>query len=93
MTRTIEPHIIQKQSIEINFEEMDAAVDVQHRIAELFYERVQPAMNVLFDDIIGNDWVTTFEMLEIDCGRSAATELLAEIRAEQAARKGKSDGK
>ncbi len=68
MTRTIEPHIIQKQSIEINFEEMDAAVDVQHRIAELFYERVQPAMNVLFDDIIGNDWITTFEMLEIDCG-------------------------
>lgn len=67
MARTIEPHIIQKQSIEINFEEMGKAIDVPHRIAELFYERLQPAMDKLFDEEIGKDRVAVVDYLEIDC--------------------------
>jgi len=68
MIRAIESHIIQKQSIEISFEEMDAGVGVQHRVAELFHERLQPAMDKLFDEMVGSERSAVIEHLEIDCG-------------------------
>lgn len=60
-------HIIGKQSIEISFDGLDDAFGVQDRIAELFYEKLQPRMNILFDEMFGKDHVVYIERLEVDC--------------------------
>ena len=62
------PHIIQKQSISIGFENPDNALGLQNRIAELFYERVQPRMETLFDEMADENHTIYIETLEIDCG-------------------------
>ena len=61
-------HIIQRQSIEIDFESMGAGMEVQQRLSELFYERLEPEMCKLFDAFIGDKQTATIERLEIDCG-------------------------
>jgi hypothetical protein len=61
-------HIIQDQSIEIEFEDLDAAVGIQNRIAEIFNNRILPKMDLLFTEIAGDDHLISLENLEIDCG-------------------------
>ena len=61
-------HIIQTQSIEIEFENLDDAIGVQNRIAELFYEKLQPKMEQLFDEMTGEKYFANIDKLEIDCG-------------------------
>lgn len=61
-------HIIQKQSISIGFENPGNALGLQNRIAELFYERVQPRMETLFDEMADENHIIHLETLEIDCG-------------------------
>ena len=61
-------HIIQKQSISIGFENPGNALGLQNRIAELFYERVQPCMETLFDEMADEAHIINIETLEIDCG-------------------------
>jgi hypothetical protein len=61
-------HIIQKQSIEINFDSMDDPAGLQNRVTEMFYEQFQPRMEVLLDEMFGKDQYTSVEKLEIDCG-------------------------
>ncbi len=61
-------HIIQTQSIEIEFENLDDAFGVQNRIAEVFYEKLQPRIEVLFDELFGKNYYATIDKLEIDCG-------------------------
>lgn len=61
-------HIIQKQTIEINFENLDDSVGLQNHIAEVFYKRLQPRMEVLFDEIFGKNNHASIDKLEIDCG-------------------------
>ena len=61
-------HIIQTQNIEISYESLDDAFGIQDRIAELFYERIQPKMDTMFDELFGKDHIAYIERLEIDCG-------------------------
>lgn len=61
-------HIIQKQGISIGFENPENALGLQNRISELFYERVQPRMEALFDEMADEEHTITIETLEIDCG-------------------------
>ncbi|MEO8960799.1 MAG: contractile injection system tape measure protein [Ginsengibacter sp.] len=61
-------HIIQHQSIEIEFENIEHAMGVQNEIAEIFYERLQPQMEVLFDELFGKNYHASIDKLEIDCG-------------------------
>jgi hypothetical protein len=61
-------HIIQKQSIEINFDSMDDPAGLQNRVTEMFYEQFQPRMEVLLDEMFGKDQYASVEKLEIDCG-------------------------
>ncbi len=67
MSKTI-THNIQKQSISIGFENPENALGLQNRIAELFYERVQPQMEAMFDELADEDHSINIETLEIDCG-------------------------
>ncbi len=61
-------HIIQKQIIEINFDSMDDPAGLQNRVTEMFYEQLQPRMEVLLDEIFGKDKYASIDKLEIDCG-------------------------
>lgn len=61
-------HTIQQQHIEISFAELDDALGVQNRIADLFYEKIQPQMEIIFDELFDNDTTVFIERLEVDCG-------------------------
>lgn len=61
-------HIIKKQTIEISFENPGDAIGVQNLVAEMFYEQLQPRMEVLFDEICGENNYLKIDKLEIDCG-------------------------
>jgi len=65
-------HIIQCQRIGITFDNLDTAMGVQHRVAEIFYEKLQPKMEALFDELAGSDYLYRIDVLEIDCGILAA---------------------
>jgi len=62
-------HIIQRQSIEINFENPGKAAGLQNQVAELFYEKLQPRMEVLLDELFGENQFASIAKLEIDCGQ------------------------
>jgi hypothetical protein len=61
-------HIIQKQTIEIEFENIDDSFGVQDRVAQVFYENLQPRMEILLDEMFGKDQYASIDKLEIDCG-------------------------
>ena len=61
-------HRIQQQTIEVAFTGLDNGVGRQDRIAEIFYSRIQPKMNLLFDDIANDGHLLSLDKLEIDCG-------------------------
>lgn len=61
-------HIIERQSIAVNFEDPGLHIGIQNRIAELFYTRLQPRMESLFNEIADDDHVAIIDKLEIDCG-------------------------
>ncbi|MBC7849222.1 MAG: hypothetical protein H7Y31_05780, partial [Chitinophagaceae bacterium] len=68
MSPTSNRHIICKQSIELKFDGIDDSYAMHHRIAELFHERLEPALATLFDESVGTDETVTIDTLEIDCG-------------------------
>ena len=61
-------HIIKKQTIEISFENPGDSFGVQNLVAEMFYEQLQPRMEILFDEICGENRHLKIDKLEIDCG-------------------------
>jgi hypothetical protein len=61
-------HIIRKQRISISFENPSKALGLQNRIAELFYEKLQPQMEALFDEMADEAHTINIDTLEIDCG-------------------------
>lgn len=61
-------HIIQKQIIEINFENPDDSFGLQNHVAEVFYEQLQPRMEVLLDELFGENQFALIDKLEIDLG-------------------------
>lgn len=61
-------HHIQKQSIEIHFAGIEDAMGLQNEIADVFYTKLQPKMEALFDELCGDKYSISLEKLEIDCG-------------------------
>jgi len=61
-------HIIKKQTIEISFENPGDSFGVQNLVTEMFYEQLQPRMEILFDEICGENSHIKIDKLEIDCG-------------------------
>jgi hypothetical protein len=61
-------HIIRQQELEIHFENLEDAIGLQDRVAELFYQKLQPEMEKLFDEIAGEKYLVKLDKLEIDCG-------------------------
>ncbi len=61
-------HRIRKQTIEISFESSGDSTGLQNQVAEVFYEKLQPRMEVLFDEMFGEKAHASIDRLEIDCG-------------------------
>lgn len=41
---------------------------MQNRLAEVFYEKVQPRLEVLLDELFGENYQVSVDRIEIDCG-------------------------
>lgn len=65
----VKQHIIQKQFIEIEFRNSDDPIGLQNRIAEVFYEKLQPGIEKLFDEMVGQKYFVEVDRLEIDAGQ------------------------
>jgi len=61
-------HIIRQQYFEIQFEDFSDGMGVQNEIKDLFYEKLLPGIENLFDEISQGKYAVSIEKLEIDCG-------------------------
>jgi len=61
-------HRIRKQTIELSFESSGDSTGLQNQVAQLFYEKLQPRMEVLFDEMFGVNHHVAIDKLEIDLG-------------------------
>src|SRR5215831_6189282 len=61
-------HIIQQQNIEIQFEDLSYGIGIQNETSDLFYQKLFPKMEILFDELGGDNYSITIDRLEIDCG-------------------------
>lgn len=61
-------HIIRNINLEIDFENLEEAIGLQDKVAEVFYDKLQPELEKLFDEIAGEKNLVKLEKLEIDCG-------------------------
>jgi len=62
-------HIIRNVCLEIDFDSPEDAFGIQNRIAELFYDRLQPGLEKLLDEMAGEGYLIKLDKLEIDCGK------------------------
>ncbi len=65
-------HIIQKQFMEIDFADSGTGLSVQNELSELFYEKLLPQMEMLFDEFGNQDYLISFDTLQIDVGNIPA---------------------
>lgn len=66
---TKDSHIIQQQYFELQFEDFPGGVGVQNEIRDLFYEKLLPKIEGLFDEISQSRYTISIEKLDIDCGK------------------------
>ena len=66
---TKDSHIIQQQYFEIQFDDFPGSVGVQNEIRDLFYEKLLPEIEGLFDEISQSRYTISIEKLDIDCGK------------------------
>lgn len=83
-------HKIQQQHVAVRFGNLANPVGIQNEVAELVKDELLPKLELLFDDLAGEDQLISIESLEIDCGALPAKnwkqelvdEALRKIRAE-----------
>ncbi len=61
-------HIIQQQNIEIQFDDFSDGIGVQNELKDLFYEKLLPRMEDIFDEMGRENYTGSIEKLEIHCG-------------------------
>lgn len=61
-------HIIQKQIIEIDFVNPGESLGLPNEVAEMYYEKLLPQLEVLLDELFGINYQASLDKLEIDCG-------------------------
>jgi len=59
--------MIQKQFIEISFEDISDAFALQNHVSEVFHEKMLPQMELLFDEFADDRHLIKFNELRIDC--------------------------
>jgi hypothetical protein len=66
--QAVKKHRIQKQTIEIHFDAISGGLGLQNQIADVFYEKLLPELELLFDEFTAEKYHLSFDRLEIDCG-------------------------
>ena len=61
-------HIIQKQFLEVEMQDPPDAFVFRNRLGELYYERILPGLEKMFDEIGTKNKLIRKEFLEIDVG-------------------------
>lgn len=61
-------HIIRQVSLAIEFDDPDETIGLQDKVADVFYDRLQPALEKLFDEKADDRHKVRLDRLEIDCG-------------------------
>ena len=62
-------HIIQKQVLEIHFEDISDGFALRNAVSEVFHTRLLPRMEMLFDEFADEQHRISFDVLDIDCTR------------------------
>jgi len=62
------PHLIQKQFLEIEFDNPEDALGLQNMVADVFYTRIQPRIEELFEELFGKEYFISIDQLKINCG-------------------------
>lgn len=71
-------HLIHKQTIDLQVKSNQNAYKLQHAVSQRYWDKVLPALEAVFDKVIGtNEWVK-IEQLELDLGQLTSKELLSE---------------
>lgn len=64
--------MIHQQNIEIQFDDFSDGLAIQNEIRDLFYEKLLPRMQYLFDEIGDKNYTISMDRLEVDCGLLSA---------------------
>ncbi|WP_257670731.1 contractile injection system tape measure protein [Parapedobacter tibetensis] len=65
---SVRNHIIHRQSIQVDFDRSEDETGLPNRIATVFYERIQPGMEQLFDQYFKEKSDVHLPLLTLDCG-------------------------
>lgn len=72
-------HIIQKQTLDIRLEHNDRAIEQQQAFRKLYWERLVPAMDKVFSELIPAGQTLRLEYLELNLGTIPEEQLEAKI--------------
>ena len=71
------PHIIGKQIIDLHLPNAKNAFTLQHRVSQLFWQRIAPELERVFDQIADDKTWIRIDRLAIDLGNISSEQLLA----------------
>ncbi|WP_373396432.1 contractile injection system tape measure protein [Algoriphagus halophilus] len=64
----IQQHKIHTASLQVQFEGIEEGLGLQDRLALVFHEKVKPALEKEFDQLIGPETTLVIDQLILDCG-------------------------
>lgn len=71
-------HLIHKQTIDLQVNSNQNAYKLQHAVSQRYWDKVVPALEAVFDKVIGTDEWVKIEQLELNLGQLTSKELLNE---------------
>jgi hypothetical protein len=61
-------HIIQNTTFQIDFERMEEGLGLQEELSLIFHQKIEPALQQLFDTYSSEDFTIKIDKMELDCG-------------------------
>lgn len=61
-------HKIHTTALQVDFEGMDGGLGLQDKLAQVFYEKLKPALEKEFDDLVDSKTTLEIDSLVLDCG-------------------------
>ncbi|MDX2070793.1 MAG: contractile injection system tape measure protein [Haliscomenobacter sp.] len=72
-------HLIGKQTFDLRLSAKDEAHDIQHELSRLYWQRVVPGIERLFDRLAGPDELIRLDKLELDLGTISPQDLRSDV--------------
>lgn len=61
-------HIIQNATFQVYFERIEEGLGLQEDLSLIFHQKVEPALEQLFDEYSNEDFTIKIDKMELDCG-------------------------